>query len=88
MCSKITEQLGQDSVDQKQRQVVIISLESFYKPLTEEEALLAKRGQYNFDHPGIFLQKNKRAVGMYHVHIVTWIFHNISVGVSCSLFLS
>lgn len=54
VCSKIMEQLGQDAVDQKQRQVVIISLESFYHPLSEEQINQARKGMYNFDHPDAF----------------------------------
>ena len=46
------EQLGQNGINEKQQQVVIISLESFYKPLTPEQIVLARKGQYNFDHPG------------------------------------
>ena len=48
------EQLGQTDVDRKQRQVFIISQDSFYKNLNEEEKESAKKGQYNFDHPGKF----------------------------------
>ncbi|UYV64017.1 UCK1 [Cordylochernes scorpioides] len=54
VCQKIMEKLGQDMVDQRQRQVVCISQESFYKELTDEEKALAFRGQYNFDHPDAF----------------------------------
>ena len=49
------EQLGQNDLDQEQKQVEIISLESFYRQLSEEEHKDAARGQYNFDHPGIFI---------------------------------
>lgn len=54
VCSKIMEKLGQDSVDHKQRQVVCISQDSFYKELTDEEKALAFKGLYNFDHPDAF----------------------------------
>ena len=50
VCAKIMEQLGQDAVES--RRVVIISQESFYKELSEEEAEEAKVGNFNFDHPG------------------------------------
>ena len=46
------EQLGQHEVDTAQKQVHIISMESFYKPLSEEQHKLAEKGQYNLDHPG------------------------------------
>lgn len=46
------QQLGQDDVDHKQRQVVIINQDSFYRPLTEEENARALKGEFNFDHPG------------------------------------
>jgi len=43
--------LDQNIVEQKQKQVVIISLESFYRTLTEEEQERANGGTFNFDHP-------------------------------------
>ena len=46
------EKLGQKEVDQHQRQVAIISQDSFYRVLDEEENILAAKGQFNFDHPG------------------------------------
>lgn len=45
------EKLGQVDMEQMQRQVVSISLDSFYRDLTPEEKLKAEKGQYNFDHP-------------------------------------
>lgn len=52
VCSKIMEQLGQTNVDRKQQKVAIISQDSFYKVLSDEEQELASKGLYNFDHPG------------------------------------
>ncbi|KAJ7360321.1 UMP-CMP kinase [Desmophyllum pertusum] len=46
------EQLGQDGVES--RRVVIISQESFYRELCEEEAGDAKVGNFDFDHPDAF----------------------------------
>lgn len=46
------QQLGQDDVDHKQRQVVIINQDTFYRPLSEEENAKALKGEFNFDHPG------------------------------------
>lgn len=44
------EQLGQDGVES--RRVVIISQDSFYRELCEDEAEDAKVGNFDFDHPG------------------------------------
>jgi len=52
VCSKIMEQLGQDGVES--RRVVIISQDSFYRELCEDEAEDAKVGNFNFDHPDAF----------------------------------
>lgn len=54
VCSKIMQQLGQTEVDQRQRQVVIIGQDSFYKILNDEEKELAAKGLFNFDHPDAF----------------------------------
>lgn len=47
------ELLGQNKIDHHQRQVVILSQDSFYKELTPEQKAKALKGQFNFDHPGI-----------------------------------
>jgi len=44
------EQLGQDGVES--RRVMIISQDSFYRELSEDEAKDAKVGNFDFDHPG------------------------------------
>ncbi|XP_067877467.1 uridine-cytidine kinase 1-like isoform X5 [Heterodontus francisci] len=54
VCQKIVDLLGQNKVDQQQRQVVILSQDSFYKVLTAEQKAKASKGQYNFDHPDAF----------------------------------
>lgn len=46
------ELLGQNEVDHRQRKVVILSQDRFYKVLTAEQKAKALKGQYNFDHPG------------------------------------
>ena len=46
------ELLGQNEVDRRQRKVLILSQDSFYKVLTAEQQAKALKGQYNFDHPG------------------------------------
>lgn len=52
VCEKIMELLGQNEVEQRQRQVVILSQDRFYKALSAEQKAKALKGQYNFDHPG------------------------------------
>jgi len=47
------EKLGQDEMDHRQRQVVCISQDSFYRELNAAESLKASKGLFNFDHPGI-----------------------------------
>ncbi|XP_076436413.1 LOW QUALITY PROTEIN: uridine-cytidine kinase 2-B-like [Babylonia areolata] len=54
VCSKIMEQLGQAQVDNRQRQVYIISQDSFYRNLSAEEHQRAVAGKFNFDHPDSF----------------------------------
>ena len=58
-------QLGQDDVDRKQRRVVIINQDSFYKTLNEEEKKKALKGEFNFDHPGNISNKQNTEVGIY-----------------------
>lgn len=47
------ELLGQNKIDHHQRQVAILSQDSFYKVLTPEQKAKAVKGQFNFDHPGM-----------------------------------
>ncbi|XP_032814881.2 uridine-cytidine kinase 2 isoform X1 [Petromyzon marinus] len=54
VCAKIMELLGQHEVDQRQRQVVILSQDSFYRELSPEQSARAAKGQFNFDHPEAF----------------------------------
>lgn len=54
VCAKIMEQLGQAAVDSRQRQVCIISQDSFYRNLAPDEHQRAIRGNFNFDHPDAF----------------------------------
>jgi uridine kinase len=48
------EQLGEDSVANRERRVVCISQDSFYRSLTPEERALAFKGNFDFDHPTAF----------------------------------
>lgn len=52
VCAKIVQLLGQHEVDHRQKQVVILSQDSFYRVLTPEQKARALKGQFNFDHPG------------------------------------
>ncbi|XP_049604165.1 uridine-cytidine kinase 2-B [Syngnathus scovelli] len=54
VCGKIMELLGQNKIDHHQRQVAILSQDSFYKVLTPEQQTKALKGQFNFDHPDAF----------------------------------
>ncbi|XP_028832489.1 uridine-cytidine kinase 2-B-like isoform X2 [Denticeps clupeoides] len=54
VCEKIMELLGQNKIDHRQRQVVILSQDSFYMELTPEQKAKAVKGQFNFDHPDAF----------------------------------
>lgn len=54
VCEKILELLGQNEVDHRQRKLVILSQDRFYKVLTAEQKAKALKGQYNFDHPDAF----------------------------------
>ncbi|XP_070582282.1 uridine-cytidine kinase 2-like [Ptychodera flava] len=54
VCEKIMEELGQNEVERKQRQVTTISQENFYRNLTEAEKSKAFKGQFNFDHPDAY----------------------------------
>ncbi|KFO29101.1 uridine-cytidine kinase 2 [Fukomys damarensis] len=54
VCAKIVQLLGQNEVDYHQKQVVILSQDSFYRVLTSEQKAKALKGQFNFDHPDAF----------------------------------
>ena len=56
------EQLGQDTIEYKQRQVSILSQESFYRELNADEAEKAQEGNFNFDHPGTCVASTCRCV--------------------------
>ncbi|KAL4660085.1 uridine-cytidine kinase 2-A [Arapaima gigas] len=57
VCGKIMELLGQNEIDHHQRQVAILSQDSFYRVLTPEQKSKALKGQFNFDHPDAFDNK-------------------------------
>lgn len=77
------ELLGQNKIDHHQRQVAILSQDSFYRVLTPEQKAKALKGQFNFDHPG------KRA---WKAHVYIWynfnyFFCDLIYGPSCVLFV-
>lgn len=50
VCKKIIEELGKLNSSHK-KHVFVISLDSFYKPLSGEDLAKAERGELNLDHP-------------------------------------
>lgn len=55
VCKRIIGKLGQAVMARKERQVVCISQDSFYRELTPAERNKALKGQFNFDHPSKYL---------------------------------
>ncbi|XP_054435573.1 uridine-cytidine kinase 2-like [Pteronotus mesoamericanus] len=53
-CVKIVQLLGQNKLDYRKKQVVILSQDSFYRVLTSEQKTKALKGQFNFHHPDAF----------------------------------
>jgi len=51
VCKCIIESLTDENMNNR---VIILSQDSFYKPLTTSQIKLAENGQYNFDHPDAF----------------------------------
>ncbi|XP_054165255.1 uridine-cytidine kinase-like isoform X2 [Oppia nitens] len=54
VCDRIMEQLGEDSVANRERRVVCIGQDSFYRELSPDERAQAFRGNFDFDHPSAF----------------------------------
>uniref|UniRef100_A0A8C2J196 uridine/cytidine kinase n=1 Tax=Cyprinus carpio TaxID=7962 RepID=A0A8C2J196_CYPCA len=71
VCGKIMELLGQNKIDHHQRQVAILSQDSFYRVLTSEQKAKALKGQFNFDHP-VFLtfHRKEETVTVYPADVV------------------
>ncbi|KAL7035286.1 hypothetical protein ACKWTF_008302 [Chironomus riparius] len=57
VCKRIIEKLGQADINERQRQVVSISQDSFYRELSDAEKVKAQNGKFNFDHPQAFDEK-------------------------------
>ena len=53
VCHKITEELALLNNAHK-KHVLVISLDSFYRPLNGDELARAERAEYNLDHPDSF----------------------------------
>jgi len=51
VCKCIIESLSENNMNNR---IVILSQDSFYKPLTPAQQQLAGNGKYNFDHPDAF----------------------------------
>lgn len=54
VCDKLMEKLGQNNVNNLEKQVVHLSQDSFYRELTSQEIAKANKGMFNFDHPDAF----------------------------------
>lgn len=71
--------LGKNKVDYHQKQVVILSQDSFYRVLTLEQKIKALQGKFNFDHLDAFdnelilrLLKGKRQIPVYDFDSHSW----------------
>lgn len=53
VCERIMECVVKQSFE-KERQIISLSQDSFYRGLSAEESAKAARGQFNFDHPDAF----------------------------------
>lgn len=53
VCKKIIQELEKLN-SQHPKHILIISLDSFYKKLSDDELAKAERGDLNLDHPGAF----------------------------------
>ena len=60
MCDEIRKAVGRHGNKETERQIITLSQDSFYRNLTSDESEQAKRGKFNFDHPG------KRAIYYYN----------------------
>ena len=54
VCEKLMEKLGQNEVNNVEKQVVHLAQDSFYKELDPQEIAKANKGMFNFDHPNAF----------------------------------
>jgi len=54
VCEKLMEKLGQNKMNNVEKQVVHLAQDSFYKELNDQEISKANKGMFNFDHPNAF----------------------------------
>jgi len=54
VCEKLMEKLGQNEMNNVEKQVVHLAQDSFYKELDSQEIAKANKGMFNFDHPNAF----------------------------------
>jgi len=54
VCAKLMEKLGQNDMNNVEKQVVHLTQDSFYKELDDQEIAKANKGMFNFDHPNAF----------------------------------
>ena len=54
VCEKLMEKLGQNEMNNVEKQVVHLAQDSFYKELDNQEIVKANKGMFNFDHPNAF----------------------------------
>ena len=47
------ELLDQNILESREKRVVILNQDSFYRDLDQEQREEAANGEYNFDHPGL-----------------------------------
>lgn len=62
VCTTLVEKLGQSEVNAEEKQVVILSQDSFYRELNPSEQAKAMKGTFNFDHPDAFDAKLMESV--------------------------
>jgi len=54
VCNTLVEKLGQSEMNAEEKQVVILSQDSFYRELNPSEQAKAMKGTFNFDHPDAY----------------------------------
>ena len=59
VCEKIRKLVVSEDA-QNARQIITLSQDSFYRDLTSKESEQAKKGMFNFDHPGKLKVENRR----------------------------
>ena len=75
------EALGQNGLTSKEKRVIIINQDCFYKDISEEQKKLATRGEYNFDHPGTAILTHTHTHTHTHMPTIVWclLYHKATV---------